>query len=484
MSTNSSSNNNGFVVRSKVKLGDHIRTIDDSEDRKIQVITLSDCFGEFVGRSDNPIYVIDNELLVTNSLLDNILSFLDTGQSTSIRDNFDRPIIYSNQGELRVSQARTLADLINKYEIDPNEYGMLTSGGGSITHLPNHQAIQLSVTSATGSSALLRTHTYYRYQAGKTVRSTITIYHSDNGQANQIRRWGIFDNDDGLFFQLNGTTLEVVRRSSTSGSVIEVSVEKSNWNIDPMDGTGPSGMSLDLLDGNIYQIMYQWLGVGITTFLIDGWPVHRIDSFNVAPAPWARTGQLPLSWEVENTDSSSSGSMTFICANLSLEGGEEPSAISFSAGNETQQMLSLTERPIFSIRPSFTYNGITSRMLIIPKILTLIGVGGRVQYRLVLNSSLTGASWTSVSPFSGVEVDTSSTAGTGGITLFKGFLANNISESGTIDLSEFFSTVSSGRQMRVNAFASGRDVLSVYATHDSVANTSLARCSISWNEVR
>ena len=62
MSGTSPSPSSGFVYRSKVQIGDPIRTIDDSEGRKIQVITLSDCFGEFVGRDINPLHVTGAEL--------------------------------------------------------------------------------------------------------------------------------------------------------------------------------------------------------------------------------------------------------------------------------------------------------------------------------------------------------------------------------------------------------------------------------------
>lgn len=63
MSGTPPSASDGFVLRSRVQIGDPIRTIDDSEGRKIQVITLADCFGEFVGCDDtNPFHVTGAEL--------------------------------------------------------------------------------------------------------------------------------------------------------------------------------------------------------------------------------------------------------------------------------------------------------------------------------------------------------------------------------------------------------------------------------------
>ena len=40
-------------------------------------------------------------------------------------------------------------------------------------------------------------------------------------------------------------TASFVLRSSTSGAPVEREVQQSEWNIDPFDGTGPSGITLD-----------------------------------------------------------------------------------------------------------------------------------------------------------------------------------------------------------------------------------------------
>lgn len=437
-----------------------------------------------LSNADSTLTGINTELLDQGTTLDSILSSLGLGQSTSLRDDLGRQFIYTNQGELRVSQAITLADLINKYEIDGRLYSQQTATGGTIVHVPEESGIRLSVTGSNGSSSLLRTNTFYRYQAGKTVRGTFTVYHADTGQTNQIRRWGIFDDNDGVFFQLSGTTLSVVRRSSVSGSPVEETVNQASWNSDVMDGTGTSNINLDVTDGSFYQITYQWLGYGIITFLINGYIVHRFTTYNIRPEPFMRTGQLPLSWEVVNTGASTGSSMTYVCGNIVLEGGDEPANITYSAFNTTDQLITPVERPILSIRPALTYNSITNRMLMIPNSLIVSNEGGRSGYRLVMNSSLTGASWSSVNANSGMEFDTSATSGTGGETLFRGFLPGTSEVSHSVDLTKFFTIQSSGRQLRLNAFATDRDILSIYATHESVAGSSNARASITWSEIR
>jgi len=44
---------------------------------------------------------------------------------------------------------------------------------------------------------------------------------------------------------------------------------QSDWNLDTLDGNGPSGMILDPSKLNVYQIDFRWLGVGIIRYSIE-----------------------------------------------------------------------------------------------------------------------------------------------------------------------------------------------------------------------
>jgi hypothetical protein len=385
-------------------------------------------------------------------------------------------------GEDRVSLPFTLADLVNKYEITPTEYGTLTSSVGTptITHQPNESAIKLAVDGTSGSFGKLRTNTFYRYQAGKGQNIKMTLYHNDSGQTDQVRRWGYFDDSDGLFFQLSGSNLSVVERKSTTGSPTEISYPQASWNVDPLNGTGESGETLDLLKSQIYELRFQWLGVGFVDFYINGHRVHNIPHANKVAGPYMKTGQLPLSWEVENNLSSSSGAMTTVCASVLSENGEPPPEYSFAAFNSTAISVSTTEIPIISIRSKFTYNGITNRIVTLPKRSVISTEGARISYRIVSNATLTGASWTSVADTSGTEFDVSSTSFTGGETIFYGFLPNS-NDSETADLEKYFSLLA--RKLRQNAFATGVDTLTIVARNEAAGSTSV-RGAIVFTEVR
>ena len=58
-------------------------------------------------------------------------------------------------------------------------------------------------------------------------------------------------------------------------------ISQSNWNIDKMDGTGPSDMVINPQKGNVYQIGYQYLGFGNALFGIENSRTGRIQQVHI-----------------------------------------------------------------------------------------------------------------------------------------------------------------------------------------------------------
>ena len=382
-------------------------------------------------------------------------------------------------GEVRTANQFTMANLINRYFIDSRQYGTSVNSGGAVTHLPNMSAIQLSVPSTSGAYAKLRTHTYYRYQAGKGLRVTQTGFSADAGQTNQIKHWGLFDDYDGIIWELNGTELRLIRRTSTSGSVVDNIIDRATWNEDKMDGTGPSGITLDVTKGNIYEIQIQWLGVGSVWCYVDGHQVHEIKNANLHAAPYMKTATLPLSWEVSNTAASTASSYTFVCAKVAIEGGEDQPQTTFGAYNSSDIAVGTTDRPLLSMRPTQLLNAIENRAVLVPHVANINTDGARAAFRIVMDGALTGATWNPVATDSAAEFDTASTAISGGDTLFRGFLPNT-TDARTVDISGFFSEF--GRVMRRFAFGSGANILTITGQNLKAGTTQMS-ASVAWHEV-
>ncbi len=140
-------------------------------------------------------------------------------------------------------------------------------------------------TTANGSSVSRTSNRYHFYQPGVGNLIINTLALDDNGKANNTRRWGYYDANNGIFWELAGTEFRVVLRSSTSGSVVDTVVAQADWNGDKLDGAGQSKMDIDLSKANFFFIDFAWLGVGAVRFGVlaqDGsrWIAHTFENPN------------------------------------------------------------------------------------------------------------------------------------------------------------------------------------------------------------
>jgi hypothetical protein len=83
---------------------------------------------------------------------------------------------------------------------------------------------------------------------------------------------------------------------------IDVQVPQSQFNIDKLDGTGPSGYVLDLTKMQMFYIDYTWYGAGFVRYGVRG-PrgdviyVHKTPNNNVNSEAYMRSGNLPARYE-------------------------------------------------------------------------------------------------------------------------------------------------------------------------------------------
>ena len=82
-------------------------------------------------------------------------------------------------------------------------------------------------------------------------------------------------------------------------------VKQSNFNLDRLDGTGPSGYNLDIGKMQMIGIQYSWYGAGFIDFMLRGANgnftfCHRMRNSNVNTEAFMRSGNLPVRYEVTN----------------------------------------------------------------------------------------------------------------------------------------------------------------------------------------
>ena len=87
--------------------------------------------------------------------------------------------------------------------------------------------------------------------------------------------------------------------------VVDKKVKQSEFNLDRLDGTGPSGYNIDIAKMQMIGIQYSWYGAGFIDFMLRGSNgnfvfCHRMRNSNVNTEAFMRSGNLPVRYEVTN----------------------------------------------------------------------------------------------------------------------------------------------------------------------------------------
>ena len=217
------------------------------------------------------------------------------------------------------------------------------------------------------------TFTYLANTTPSATPASGTYYLSVSSWYGATNRVGMFDNQNGIFFEFDGQTLSAVKRSSTYqlsgwGSVtanspivtgatyngvstqftkqlspgdwivikgmsyrvidiysdtqlsispayrgvtapqviisktVDTKIPQSQWNIDRLDGTGPSGYNLDLTKMQMFYLDYSWYGAGFIRWGMrassgDVVYCHKLINNNANYEAYMRSGNLPGRYE-------------------------------------------------------------------------------------------------------------------------------------------------------------------------------------------
>ena len=329
-------------------------------------------------------------------------------------------------GRLRVSNPYTLFDGGLRFSDNTFKWDQQDTGSATSTFLPNESSILMSTTGA--GTSIRQTKQVFSYQPGKSLLSMLTFV-MNTPTAGVTQRAGYFGAQNGVYFEVANTTKNLVIRKYTSGSVDDTTEKfvQSSWNGDKLDGTGTSGITLDVTKSQIFWCDIEWLGVGSVRcgFIIDGQFIvcHTFNHANIANKVYMTTATLPLRYELISTGPSAS--MRAICSTVISEGGYANRSQTRAIGTAlTGKNLSDTEyRPLICLRLKST----ALDSIVIPTAFDVYGLQqAAFVYRIILNPTLTNADWTSAGTNSTVEYDLSATALSGGTVITQGiFVGSN-----------------------------------------------------------
>jgi len=381
-------------------------------------------------------------------------------------------------GRFRVSNPLTIFEVQHQYNTQPLVWSDSTSGGGTIAHLADQSSVRLRVGTASGDKVTRTTKRYFRYLPGKSQQIFMTGVMGAK-KTGVVQRIGYFEDSDGMFFEQDADNLKVVIRSSASGSVVNTPVSQSSWNLDPLDGSGNSGKTLDISKAHIFVIDFQWLGVGRVRFGfdIDGVLVycHEFLHANFVTMVYTQTANLPLRYEIENTSTSASNTdLIQICSAVISEGGLEREGYPFSAANGATGIAVTTRRPILSVRKSALFNTLTNHGHIVPTAFSVLSASENIFFEVVLGGTLTGPSWASVGSNSLAERDVAATAITGGQIVASGYVPANAQGNNT--------NSGLGEGLLSKQSLTNSDVLSIVITSVTGSST-LSYGSLNWEEI-
>ena len=409
------------------------------------------------------------------------INILSTNQSILANDQ----MLADAFGRIRVAQPLTLFDSSHRYR-DNGLWNTSTASGGTAVFMPNEGLVDLNVTTASGSQVLRETAKVFSYQPGKSLLVLNTFVMAP-AQNNLRQRVGYFGTDNGIYIQLNDSTLSFVERSLVTGIVSETVVNQSSWNADKLDGTGPSGITLDITKAQILFMDIEWLGEGTVRigFVIDGTFIvcHRFNHANLITTTYITTASLPLRYEITNTGATASAStLKQVCSTVISEGGYELRGAQQAAGT------SITAPKTFAVAGTY-YPMIGIRLkstaldaIVITTAVSLLGLGNGKNYawRIVQSATTTGGSWVSAGVDSSVEYNLTGTSVTGGRILAQGYV--NSSNQGSPSINILKEAIFAS-QLERNTFTGARFELVIEMAIDATGGTLGAYVSLDWEEV-
>ena len=310
----------------------------------------------------------------------------------------------SATGELLAVESSMISQL--KFSYNSNTYSADTSTTGSAT-ITYDSGFAIMKTLGLGSATIAsKIRAYAPSGQGVSCIFTATFF---NGDENTKGIAGLGNDTDGFFFGSIEGIFGILHRDNS----INTFIAQADWNVDKMDGTGPSGIVLDTTFGNVYKIQYQRLEFGNIYFYIESADtgqfilVNQIQYTNNNTAPSLSNPGLQLMAQV----SSDGGDIYMELGSMGLYIEGEPNyyigirnMVSANSGFDT------TNASFISVRNDPVFSSITNQLMVIPDELSLL-VGSDsandAVFSLYLNPILDGSpTFTQVNPNSCVSYST------------------------------------------------------------------------------
>lgn len=289
-----------------------------------------------------------------------------------------------------IFNSKLIFDNAPLYWNDVSESG----SGTNSTHSTNIAAVTLSVSANTAGKRTRQTYMRFNYQPSKSQLIFMTGILIKSGGGTGIKsRLGLFDDDNGLYLEYDAGNVYLVRRTYAGGSASDNRVVQSSWNIDKMDGTGPSGITIDFTKTQIFFMDFEWLGVGRVRygFNINGisYYVHELYNANNLTSVYMSTPNLPLRYQIINDGTGAASTMDCICSAVISEGGKEDIGTNLHVSTGTTVITAAKDQnnALLGIKLKSAYKGCTIDILDTGIYCSSIDA---YEWKLILNPTVNG----------------------------------------------------------------------------------------------
>ena len=296
------------------------------------------------------------------------------------------------------------------------------STSGSIAYDAVNRLVTLANDAGTNVS-VLQSHYHAPYTPGRSQLVFATFNMKVAPTTGVTKRVGYFDGNNGIFLEwdaTNGVSVNIASNTLNGNQ----QVTQNNWNIDRLQGLGPSGFTLDLTKTQIFFVSFQALYTGRVTigFDIDGQliPVHAFTHANKVLYPYIQQASQPIRYEVRGTNATGAN-MDCICASVISEGGVDLLQLpgrAFSVAVATGTAIPSTRTPMLSVRPKQVLNNVRNQGLVLPQQITVNCATNPAVVQLIRNGTVSPSVWSDVDANSMAEYSVSATTITGGQTVY------------------------------------------------------------------
>lgn len=365
------------------------------------------------------------------------------------------------------------------------------STGGSFLTLASGSAAGSNTTTPSTGATFTSTK-IARYRPGQGVQARFSaIFGAATNHNGQLV--GVGNVVDGYFFGTNptGGAWGILHRRNSSDATASDGlvgyVAASAFSEDKLDGTGPSGFTIDITKLNVFQIRYPYLGGGPVKFYVlnpatSAWILCHVIKYPNSSTVIQITNPGLQFYAVNANDSTGSAGTTLKIGsvNVSISGKRLYLGPVFGVNNNKSTIT--TETNILSVKNCTSFNGVTNRGILRMRTLSFAQTAnGVVTLRVIKGTTLGGSpsfgavsgsvtdtnvALTLTSAQSMASFDTAGTTISGGVCIFNGVVGS----SGTappVDLTPF------------DLFCNPGEVLTF-----SMAATASATCAVAvnWNE--